>query len=624
MKRLLFIFTFLFTLISSSAQNWDYIKSSGEYYYGEGFGKTEEEADNNALVALSSMIATHVTSDFRSTTDQTNRNGQVDHTEYVRNCMQSYTQAFLTNCHTMHLGTKNGVVHCGRYMLRSELAKIFALRVEKAQEFVRLGDSYLKRNSVGLALQYYFWAYALVSSVQYPDEVRDDQGQMLVVSLPDKMRQLLGDIKIEYRNKDDDFVDMVFSYKGQAIASELYFTYNDGQGECSGCSKNGNGTIQMRPGFDGEYCHVDIDYACLGRSTDQELKGVLDVVKVPPFAAASHTVKIKSEKGAVVQNDATQRQNSDSKYQNDVASPATIATGVQLQPSVSQVLADNSSYDAVMQRVISAIRRRCYSDAMSCFTLDGLEIFNRLIDYGKGRIVGTPDLKYFKSFNNTVTVRGLEMSFAFNSRSGKATFNEDMVFTFDADGKICNIAFGLGKDTESSILTKYAPDWSDLSREVLMEFLENYKTAYSLERLDYIRDIFSDDAIIIVGNATQVFTRQTGADRQGMSMTGREIIKYNRYTKDEYLNNLSRCFNRNDFINIRFTKCDVQPLEKLDGEVYGIQVGQDYQSSTYNDFGYLFLMVNMTDPDKPYIKVRTWQEKPDPNFGWYNAGNFAE
>ncbi len=26
--------------------------------------------------------------------------------------------------------------------------------------------------------------------------------------------------------------------------------------------------------------------------------------------------------------------------------------------------------------------------------------------------------------------------------------------------------------------------------------MENYKTAYSLERLDYLRDIFADDAVI--------------------------------------------------------------------------------------------------------------------------------
>ena len=36
-----------------------------------------------------------------------------------------------------------------------------------------------------------------------------------------------------------------------------------------------------------------------------------------------------------------------------------------------------------------------------------------------------------------------------------------------------------------------------------MEFMENYKTAYCLKRFDYIRDIFADDAVIIVGNVAK-------------------------------------------------------------------------------------------------------------------------
>lgn len=57
------------------------------------------------------------------------------------------------------------------------------------------------------------------------------------------------------------------------------------------------------------------------------------------------------------------------------------------------------------------------------------------------------------------------------------------------------------------------------------------------------------------------------------------------------------------------------------GELYAIQIAQDYYSSSYGDKGYLFLMVDINDPENPIIKVRTWQPDKDPNFGLYGPGD---
>ena len=38
--------------------------------------------------------------------------------------------------------------------------------------------------------------------------------------------------------------------------------------------------------------------------------------------------------------------------------------------------------------------------------------------------------------------------------------------------------------------------------------------------------------------------------------------------------------------------------------------------------GYLFLMVDMTNPDEPLIKVRTWQPNEVDINKLYNAGDF--
>ena len=128
---------------------------------------------------------------------------------------------------------------------------------------------------------------------------------------------------------------------------------------------------------------------------------------------------------------------------------------------------------------------------------------------------------------------------------------------------------------------------------------------------------------IIVGHVAKRTTRP-GVPENRMSQIGRDIITYNRYTKDEYLRNLRRTFERNQFVNIKFTNNDVQYFEDEGRSMFGIKIGQEYTSSTYADQGYLFLMVDMTQAEEPLIKYRTWQPKPDPEFGLYGPGFFTK
>lgn len=93
-RRIIILWLFLLGLVPAlKAQNWDYIRTSGEYYYGSGTGKTEAEADKAALNDLVQMIATHVSSDFQMQTDETQANGNIDHKTYVRNCVSTYSSS---------------------------------------------------------------------------------------------------------------------------------------------------------------------------------------------------------------------------------------------------------------------------------------------------------------------------------------------------------------------------------------------------------------------------------------------------------------------------------------------------------------------------------------------------
>jgi len=608
----LLCFTAIFFQLSH-AESWDYIRTSGEYYYGVGVATTEEEADKAAMADLISQIATNVSSDFTQIDDVTTRNGVVDHKERVLSCIKTYSQATLTNAIKWPAEGKSPHITVRRHMKKSELARIFDNRIAKAKNMLAIADECLENKKIDMALQYYYWAYSLIRSVQFPNEVKDERERIIAEWIPVKIDQILRDIDVIFDKKEGDFADLFFKYKGEPVSS-LEFSYSDGRTICQGLAKDGRGSIEMLPGYETDTYHLNIEYEYKSQSRgDAEMESVLGVITPKVFPKAEVKVKARNSYPVRPRNNVALNQPVQSEAQNK-NNDAFTAHAISLQDSAIQAQS--------IEGIIKAFNNRSYTDAHKYFTIDGLEMFNRLTGYGKARVLDDSSIRYYKGLGGRTVARGLKMSFSFNGRR-KKTFVEDISFTFDKDNKIENVAFGLGDIAEEGIFNSRA-SWSNEVREIIVSFMENYKTAYSLERTDYIRDIFADDAVIIVGN---VVKRHTANARplDGISLNGQDVIKYNRYTKDSYIEHLSQCFNKNDFINLRFTNHQIQWLEKFEKQtIFAINIRQEYNSSTYADDGYLFLLVDMTNHDEPLIKVRTWQPNEVSIDKLYNAGDFFD
>jgi hypothetical protein len=157
--------------------------------------------------------------------------------------------------------------------------------------------------------------------------------------------------------------------------------------------------------------------------------------------------------------------------------------------------------------------------------------------------------------------------------------------------------------------------WSEKDRLIIVDFLEQFKTAYALKRLDYISSIFADDALIIVG---QILAKTKTIENQYELLPQ---IRYSRLTKAEYIKNLRSAFASKEYINIKFEESFVEKGTK-GGDIYGINLAQRYFSSNYGDFGYLFLLVDLNNPDIPVIHVRTWQPQKDINGNVWTLGDF--
>ena len=605
MRRITVVLLAVLFTLPLLAQSWESVKNNREYLCGEGWGSSIDEADKQALNALISKIAVNVSSSSSSSDKSTVKNGELDEVSQFSSSVNTYAQATLTNTERVIIKNEPDA-HVGRWIKRSEIEKIFASRIAKAKDLVELALQAEAKGKADDALRNFYWSLTLLKSLQRPNDVTytdmDGQSHLLVTWIPEKMNEVFDNLEAKIIKRTGDDVELFVTYKGKPVNSVDY-TYFDGQGWSNIYSaKDGRGVLELASGNQSSTFQMKYEFEYRGQAQiDREIESVLNVVKSTPMRGAYTNLKASSVSKAPAREVA--RATFSSTDASVMAAPATVK--------------DGSAYMSVINKVTKAIQTKNHSAVRNLFTDEGWDVYLRLIQYGNARFVGTPTCQFYQNGDGVIG-RGVQMAFSFKTGVRKS-FVEDVVFSFDSGKKITNIAFGLGNTAADDILNKGV--WSENARMALMNFLENYKTAYGLKRLDYIRSVFDDDAVIIVGNVLRSATMDKDRESGVATISNNAIIKKNRYTKDQYLDNLKRCFASNEFINIRFANNDVYKMAR-GGEVYAIQIAQDYYSSTYGDKGYLFLLVDINNPDKPIIKVRTWQPEKDPNFGLYGPGDF--
>lgn len=594
MKRHNIIFLLALVLPATAlAQSVDEIRESPDYISGEGFGRSLREADNDALKSLISKISVSVESDFSSVEEEVASDEGLDSKSAVKSVISTYSQATLQNTERIIIKNEpNAEVF--RYVKRSEVNRIFESRKAKLLDMLESAAKAESKGKIDDALRYYYWGYCLLQSLPNSNAVTNANGNILINWIPEQINDIFDDIHFVKQNEDGNYVELQVLYKNNPVTS-LDYTFFDGMNWSNLYSaRDGRGVLEMRPGASKDNLQVKCEYEYFGEShIDKEIAQVVEVMSGRVFSDAY--LRVDNNAPAI-------------SVKTDTNSNIAASTVDEYVPerSTLTLLDENESepYRASMDKVVAAIKNGSYNSIQDMFTADGLDMFNKLVSYGKGRIVGTPDPVYM-AMGDEVVCRSIPINFSFKNNNRQ--FVENITFTFNADRKIDCLAFGLDEQAADDILHHAA--WGEYARKILTEFLENYKTAYSLKRLDYLRSVFDDNAVIITG---KVMTRPQ-MDDAGRQYLNNKYVQLTRQTKEQYLRNLERCFDSNEFINIRFAENDVVKAG-VGGEVYGIQIKQDYYSSNYGDTGYLFLMVDLNDPKQPIIKVRVWQPEKDPDF----------
>ncbi len=142
-------------------------------------------------------------------------------------------------------------------------------------------------------------------------------------------------------------------------------------------------------------------------------------------------------------------------------------------------------------------------------------------------------------------------------------------------------------------------------RHTILNYCEHFRAAYTTKDIDFLRQVFSDDALIIVGNVVKPSTAEGG-------IGGDSRVTYALHTKKDYLERLSKVFSANKKIDVRFSDFRIMRHPTRDG-IYGVTLRQHYKSDRYEDDGWLFLLWDFRNPSMPMLHVRTWQPAKNVN-----------
>ncbi len=594
-----FIIVFILLIINfCKAQTVDEIKKDHQnYIWGEGSGTTLKKADREALSMLGNQIAVTVESDFEQFTEEDLVDGEFDLKQKVKSVIRTYSNATLHNTERIVISNEPDA-RVFRYIRRDRINKVFEDRKNKIINFLEYAEKAEKELRIADALRYYYSALILLKS--HPNcnaiEYTGCEGnQNLIISwIPAKMDEIFSHLQFIVTDiKDDENMKTVvlnIKYKGKPSVN-LDYSYWDGRDWTNLYSaKNGEGFIDFygtntkdrkKARIKTEYIYENI------AKIDDELENVMEQIDHIAFGKSYYNLRLDIQKPEpkTNENEPVAKSNIESIKKTDV-------------------------YDDAIKKLVEAINIKKYEIVKDLFTDNGFEMFKKLIAYGNANVISLPELKVF-CFNDEIMCRSVRMAFNFENNYKK--FVEDVVFHFNNEKKIESISFGLNETALKSIFENNT--WDETDRLVLINFLEHFKTAYALERLNYIESIFADDALIITG---YIVKTKAGVENK---YRNNNIVRYNRQTKQQYIRNLRYSFNSKEYINIQFEESEVRK-GGAGGNVYGVQIKQIYNSSNYGDIGYLFLIVDFKEPQQPVIHVRTWQPHKGGDIKIYGLSDF--
>ena len=516
--------------------------------------------------------------------------------------------------------TKNDKYECLAYISKSDFEEVCKERAADIQRLVDVGQNKENEHNMTDALRAYYWG--MMSCLAHPNgknlKINIDGEDVKAYSyIEERVTEVLGTFTFSISKENpgefnDEGISIIMNVRADDNdVSGLQIKYYNGIDDyVKTMVNNGKLAIQLLSQDVTEFdfkIEYDFSHHIISHP---EMKVIMDniekiIVKENVSREFDLTPYIKYLNKSVK---AEEEVKADSPSQNSVEK-------VESEAAEKPLLSDNEMYFLrVMKEIENAFREKNYSSVQKHFTKEAYGMLDTLVRNADISVIGNQQYELITCGNTTIC-RDIDMKFQFRNY---VSFIREVVFRFDNESKlVTSLAFRLSSISENDIATKNK--WNNDCKMALVNFLEDYQTAYALKRYDYLESIFSDDALFIVGHVLKKNENEL-KDIKQFKLPAEEV-ELLRMDKNSYFERLSKVFKSQEYINIRFTETDFKRQmvssdeESGDGEdIFGVRLLQEYHSTTYGDIGYLFLMVDLRDTQRPVIHVRAWQpDKVDLN-----------
>ena len=235
----------------------------------------------------------------------------------------------------------------------------------------------------------------------------------------------------------------------------------------------------------------------------------------------------------------------------------------------------------------------------SPFLIQELEIFDKLL--------------IRENNNGSIASYELRNIHIYIKEADKNEKNKQAVVVYDKKGNIADFYISIDYKLYDKVMVEGKSVKDVRLRQMILDFVENFRTAYNRKDLKFIGKVFSDDALIIVGRQIKV-----------KSLDGNKTTYKTKYlvrNKRQYMQRLKAAFNHNEYINVRFEDIQVVRHDILK-HMYGVTVKQFWKSDHYSDEGFVFLLIDLRDENNPIIHVRTWDKQDNFNIHSFRLEDF--
>ncbi len=598
MKKLFLALLMIISFVLSAQTTQD-IKRNTTYYWGEATADTEQQASDAALRRLMNQISMRIVSSYQGKLKETDSGVE----ESVESIVNTHSTATLRNVKTIKTSLPEGI-YVMHYIHKDEVQRIWENRKKLIYDIFNQAQEMENTGNLGNALKWYYFSLILIDSL--PEENVEYAGINFSVEAPARINRILQEVSYSFASEqlytdNERIFELEISYRGNPV-SYIEFSFWDGYDQIRVTGKDGRATVHLL-GASKDFDKLDIETRYDFEECRNEYKTVnelWDLVKRPSFKNRRR-VQLEKTSGQLIVTTTAKRKSTVSR--------ATIKKSS--EPGQLNIVLDDSGECNVRQKIqtqtdgVMPLFNLKNNDQINEYFSDDTflrEKFKRILEYNQPMVVHE---EFHADINPTATGWETRKFTVLNEYPTlKKQVTEHLVYDFDDNGNLLDMNYSILDDLYQDFVnkSKLSDDWQQ--RQVIIKFVEKYRTAYMNRDEDLLDSIFSDDAIIIIGRVMDK-AEKTRDYRYDKLSDEQPDVEYIRMTKQEYLDRQKEVFKKQRDIYLGFSTFRITRKNNLEG-VYGVSMRQHYSSTGYADEGYLFLLIDFND-EQPKIYVRSWQ-----------------